>query len=569
MNRSKQIAVACLAFATLVAACGPAAGPDAGSGRDAGERSAARKRIVAAWVLPDVGSVSALPLGSEGKEIASFVHAGFGMFDDKQRLHPQLAEAVPTLENGLWKLLPEGRMETTWKLRPNARWHDGNPVTAADFLFGAEVAQDKDLGFRSALAPWNDVESVEATDALSVTIRWKRPHIEADVWFASSDQLLPKHLLEPAYREDRARFADHTFWTDGFIGAGPFRLKEYRRGSQLLFEAFDDYLLGRPKLDEVEVRFIGDASAMMAQVLAGHIDTNIDASMAPDQAAQLRDRWRDGRVVTSPFTTGNVAIFPQMLDPTVPIVLNPQFRRALLHAIDREEMVETIMIGQGGVSHLIVSRAMPEYDAVEAAAVRYEYDPRKAAQMLEEIGLRRGADGLYQEASGQRLSFDIRGLESDPQERVRATVVVADYWKRLGLDVSPFLVPPQQASDRQYISEFPTFFLSACTSTYDRVTNCFHSSQARTERTRFNGPNRSRYMNPELDALLEKFITTIPLQERVQPLREAIRIETEQAIWMGLFRGAYNTLISNRLGNRQLDTYRSDSSFAHLWDVTR
>jgi hypothetical protein len=74
-------------------------------------------------------------------------------------------------------------------------------------------------------------------------------------------------------------------------------------------------------------------------------------------------------------------------------------------------------------------------------------------------------------------------------------------------------------------------------------------------------------MNPELDALLDSFITTVPLQERVRPLREAIRIQTEQAIWMGLFRGAYNTLISNRMGERQLDTYRSDAAFSHLWDV--
>ncbi len=569
MGSAQRMTIISVILATLLVACGPAVGPDTQAARDGGNPPAAKKRVVAAWVITDVGSVSALPVGSEGKEIASFVHAGLGMFDDQQVLHPQLAEAVPTLENGLWRLFPDGRMETIWKLKPNARWHDGVEVTMADLTFGAEIAQDKDLGMRSSLAPWNDVESIDATDSLSVTIRWKRPHIEADVWFASSDQLLPKHLLAQAYTEDRGRFATHSYWTDGFIGAGPFKLKEYVRGSHILFERFDDYVLGRPRLDEVEVRFIGDASAMMAQVLAGEVDTNIDASMAPDQAAQLRERWRDGRVVTSQFTTGNVAIFPQMLDPALPLVLNAQFRRALLHAMDRQEMVDTIMLGGGGISHSIVSQAMSEHDFVQDATARYEYDPRKAAQMLEGIGLRKGGDGLYLDPSGGRLSFDIRALESDPQERVRATLVVADYWRRLGLDVTPFMVPPHQASDRQYVSEFPTFFLSACTSTYDRVVNCFHSSQARTAQTRFNGPNRSRYMNPELDALLERFITTVPLRERVQPLREAIRIETEEAVWMGLFRGAYNTLMSNRLQNRQLDTYRSDASFAHLWDVTR
>lgn len=567
MRRSKLVILLCLALVTMLGACAPALGPEAGTARDPSERPAAKKRVVTALMIADIGTVSALPPSSNGREIASFVHAGFATYDDQQQFHPQLADAVPTLENGLWKLLPDGRMETTWKIKPNVRWHDGVPLTTADFVFSAKLAQDKELALRSSLAPWDAVESIDATDASTVTIRWKRPHIEADVWFGSSEQLLPRHVLEQPYAEDRARFEDHAFWTDGFIGAGPFKLKEYVRGSRVMLEAFDDYVLGRPKLDEIEVRFLPDASAMIAQVLAGDVDTSIGFDLSPDQAVQLKERWQGGRVMTSPFTTANVAIFPQLLNPALQVVLNPQFRRALMHATNREEMVDTIMLGQGGVSHMIVSEAMPEYPAVQDAAVRYEYDPRKTTQMLEEIGFQKGTDGLYQDVSGQRLSFDLRALESDPQDRIRATVVVADYWKRLGLDVTPFLVPPQQATDRTYISEFPTFFVSGCTSTYDRVTNCFHSSQARTAQTRFNGPNRSRYMNPELDALLDSFINTIPLQERVKPLREAIRIETEQAIWMGLFRNVYHTLMSNRLQNRQLETYRSKSTFVHLWDI--
>jgi peptide/nickel transport system substrate-binding protein len=569
MTLSARLSIAVLVLTTLVAACAPVGGRDAGP-TGGNERSAVKKRAVVAWVVPQgLGAVSTLTAGNEGTYISALLHAGFGMHDDQQRFHPQLAEEVPTLDNGLWKLLPGGRMETTWKLKPNARWQDGVQVTTADFVFGAMVGQDKELALRSSLAPWDAVEGIEALDDLTVTIRWKVPHIEADVWMGSADQLLPKHLLEQPYLEDRTRFTDHPYWSDAFIGAGPFRLKEYERGSRMLLEAFDGYALGRPRLDEIEVRLVADTSALTAQVLAGDIDTNIGAqSLAPDQAEQLRHQWREGRVVTSPFTTGNIAIFPQMLNPTMPIVLNPQFRRALLHALNREEMVETIMLGEGGVSHMIVSEAMPEYQAVQDAAVRYDYDPRKAAQILDELGLRKGGDGFYQDADGQRLTVDLRVLESDPQDRVRATFVAADYWKKVGLDTTPVVVPPQQALDRAYVSDFPMFFVQGCTSTYDRVTNCFHSSQARTAATRFNGPNRSRYMNPELDALLDRFITTVPLQERVQPLREAIRIETEQAVWMGLFRNAYNTLMSNRLANRQLDTYRTRAAFSHLWDIT-
>ncbi len=566
MSLLLRASVLLLTLATTLAGCGPG-GPGAGTAQNGLEGPLIKKRVVAAFLRSDIQAISALPTDSEGRHIASIVHGGFAMDDDQLQLHAQLAEAVPTLENGLWKLLPDGRMETTWKLKPTAKWHDGVQITTADLLFGMQLEQDPDLALRSQSRGGYDlVEGVDAVDALTVTIRWKRPYIEADVMFGSSDRLLPKHILEQPYVEDKARFADHPYWTDGFIGAGPFKLKEYVRGDHVLFEAFDDYLLGRPRLDEIEVRFIADSSTMIAQLLAGAVDTTLGLSVAPDQVAQVKDRWRDGQVVASPYYTGSVATFPQMVNPTLPIVLNPQFRRALLYAVNRDEMVETIMLGQGDVSHTVVSPALPEYAAIQDAVVRYGYDPRRSAQILEELGYRKGIDGLYEDAGGQRLSFEHWGLQEE-QERVRAMLITTDYWKTLGLDVRPYIVPAQQASDRALVAQFPAFLVSACAGTYDSVRSCFHSSQARTQENRFAGSNRSRWMNTELDAALDRFSSAIPFQERVQALREAVQMESDQAVWMGLFYFPYNTLISNRLENRRPDTYRGKATFAHLWDV--
>ena len=59
--------------------------------------------------------------------IEELAHAGFSYLKLDGTRAPQLAEAVPTLDNGLWKLFPDGRMETTWKIKSNARWQDGAP----------------------------------------------------------------------------------------------------------------------------------------------------------------------------------------------------------------------------------------------------------------------------------------------------------------------------------------------------------------------------------------------------------------------------------------------------------
>ena len=71
--------------------------------------------------------------------------AGFSAEDEKGVRHPQLAESVPTLENGQWKLFPDGRMETTFRLKENLRWHDGQPLTMDDLLFTTTVLLDQDL----------------------------------------------------------------------------------------------------------------------------------------------------------------------------------------------------------------------------------------------------------------------------------------------------------------------------------------------------------------------------------------------------------------------------------------
>src|SRR4030095_14283228 len=91
---------------------------------------------------------------------------------------PQLAEAVPTTENGLWRVLPDGRMETTWKLRPGATWHDGTPFTSDDLLFTSTVVRDRELViFRDRSFPF--IEGIEAPDPQTITVRWTKPELPA------------------------------------------------------------------------------------------------------------------------------------------------------------------------------------------------------------------------------------------------------------------------------------------------------------------------------------------------------------------------------------------------------
>src|SRR5213593_2874868 len=99
------------------------------------------------------------------------------------------------------------------------------------------------------------IEVVDAADDRTLTIRWKQPYIDADSLFSSGRALpLPKHLLEKTFTEDKAGFTQTPYWNEGFISTGPFRVARWDAGSGVLLQAFDQFALGRPKVDEIEVR---------------------------------------------------------------------------------------------------------------------------------------------------------------------------------------------------------------------------------------------------------------------------------------------------------------------------
>src|SRR5947208_3959826 len=142
--------------------------------------SAGPKRIVAAirGVPPSLAGQETVRTSGNypGLDaVMELVHAAPVHADDQGGLRPQLAEAVPTLENGLWQLLPDGRMTTRLTIKDGARWHDGTPVTTDDLLLAARVDQDRELGIPRARV-WDFVEDIEPQDARTVLIRWNGPY---------------------------------------------------------------------------------------------------------------------------------------------------------------------------------------------------------------------------------------------------------------------------------------------------------------------------------------------------------------------------------------------------------
>lgn len=549
----------------LTVSCAPASGATGSVDQSGSLERASPRRLTAAIVAsPTVINTLVAQAGSTGltpglSEVQALVQSTLGANDPNSELRPVLAEVLPTVENGLWVVHPDGRMETTWKIRPGALWHDGTPLTSADLAFSYELQRDPDLRLILRNANYELVDSVRTPDDHTVTFLWRGLFVDADQ--LSTALILPKHLLAGPAADNRAGFTDLPYWRDAFVGTGPFRLADWTPGSHAVLRAFDGYLLGRPKIDEVIFRFIPDSNTLVANVLAGEVELFNSLGISLDQALEIRDRW-PGRmdVVMNSW----VVVYPQLMYANPRIILEAHFRRALLMAIDRQALVDSVQGGLSQVAHTRVSPADPAYRTIEPSIVRYDYDPRRSAQMIEQLGYTKAPDGFFRNAAGERLNVTLQAVDGFDIHR-KSIYPVADYWQKVGVAVDDITIGTRtQAVDREWRSTFPGFELNRHPNTMTRATlGVGTSSQARTPQNQYVGNNIMNYANPEWDALLDRYFTTIPLRERYAVLGQIVQHATDQVIHLGLMYDLEPSLIGSRLQNvAPRSTWQS-----HLWSV--
>ena len=274
-----------------------------------------------------------------------------------------------------------------------------------------------------------------------------------------------------------------------------------------------------------------------------------------------REQWPQGRVDAT--LASWTALFPQFLNPNPTVLREVAMRRALLHALDRQQFTDVLQGGLSPIAHSLFVPGTADYPAIEPSIVKYAYDPRAAQQLLDGLGLSKGTDGTYRDSAGQRLSMEIRTTRDDLRERLLPSIAAA--WQQLGIATEPVLIPTQAASDRSYRSTYPAFELTRQPPEPQRL----YSAEVPTPENNFRGNNRVRYASAELDTLLDRYFTTIPKPERLQALGRVAQHMTEQLVIMGIFYTVEPAMVNNRLTgitSRKVENARHPWN-AHEWDV--
>ncbi|HEY3115684.1 MAG TPA: hypothetical protein VGK54_02980 [Chloroflexota bacterium] len=202
-----------------------------------------------------------------------------------------------------------------------------------------------------------------------------------------------------------------------------------------------------------------------------------------------------------------------------------------------------------------VTPSLPEYAEVAQSFVRYDYDSARARQEIQALGYSAGPDGMLRDSAGTPLSVQIQSIAL-PDINNRTLLTVADSWQRVGVAVEPDIVPPQRASDPAYRSNYPGFQLLRYPSDiFANAAGGFHSLAARLPDNNYiargpgGGINWSRYANPDMDALVDRFLATIPRRDRLQVAGQMLHLSTEQLVVLPLFWDPSLSLASNRVKN--------------------
>ncbi|MBM2810768.1 MAG: hypothetical protein HW416_1527 [Chloroflexi bacterium] len=509
----------------LVACASPSApAPNAQTGGPSAVQAPQKPLIVGfsfepATLEPSMGS------GSGNRDIAALLSGFLTYLTPDQKPAPYLTDELPSFDKGTWIVPPDGRAQTTYRLRKNATFHDGKPITAHDFVFAHQLHTDPAMPMTKV-----DVDrrmtSVKALDDFTLFIEWTEPYLWAGTIYAPNFSPLPRHLLDEPYLADRAAFANGLHWSREFVGSGPYKLERWEQGSEMTLKAHDGFVLGRPPIETIVLRFIGDANAIVANLLAGSIDGAWHSSINYTQNIALEQAGWKGATEYWPGSAHYLEFQTKDSGNLQKAVLDVRVRQALIHAIDRQAITEGLYSGKAQVYDYWLSTDDPAFPAVNRAVPKHDYDLPRARTLLADAGWARAADGQIRNAAGEPLVMPLLS-QSDDIDQQQATVV-ADQWKILGIAPEVRVMTSGEQRDNEFRTKFAAVSYNNRPMGYD--TMVWTSTQVPTAENRWRGNDYSSYVNPRLEELWQRVMATPEPMEREAYLIDALKVMAADAV---------------------------------------
>ncbi len=421
---------------------------------------------------------------SASHDVAGLIFNGLVKYDTDLELTGDLAES--------WEVSPDG-IVITFHLRNDVRWADGVEFTADDVMFGYKTIIDE-----RTPTPYKEdflqVKKAEVIDKYTFRVTYEKPFAPAlSSW--GNLVVLPKHILE-------GKDITKIDFGRNPIGMGPFKLREWRPGQELILDSNHDYFEGRPYLDRYIYKVIPDPATLFLELQAGSVDM---MGLTPLQYTKqtnnesFRKNFQKFRYPVFSYTyLGFNLKHPWFKDKRV--------RQAIAYAIDKSEIVDVVLFGLGKPA---TGPYVPNTWPYNPDVRRYEYNPEKAKRLLKDAGwVDSDGDGIL-DKDGIPFEFTIL---TNMGNRLRMNTATIIQWRlsKIGIKVhirtiewSTFI--NEFIDKRRFQAVILGWNIGLDPDQYD----IWHSSK--TGEKEFNFVS---YSNLEVDRLLEKGRRTFNIEER-------------------------------------------------------
>jgi peptide/nickel transport system substrate-binding protein len=456
------------------------------------------------------------------QDLVALIFEGLTRFDEHGKVVPQLAES--------WSISPDGT-SYTFALRRDVTWHDGAPFTADDVILTITAMQSPEYQGVTFLADMWRTVVVSLVDSYTVRFSLREPF--APFLDYTTVGILPAHVLAGVSIQAMAE----SKFNVSPIGTGPFKVDEVS-AERIVLVANPTYYRSRPYLDRIEFQFYPDYAAVYEARKRGEVD-GIGRVLPEHLGAIGQDRSL--ALYSAPLSGYNMVF----LNLDRGIFQERAVRQAMMYALNRQKMVDTVLGGQGIVVH---SPILPNSWAYDAEVPRYNQDLKKAIQLLEEAGWYDDDKNGVRERGPLKLEFVLITNQDDPV-RVALIYEISRQLAEIGIRAVPETVPWEElVGDRLRLRRFDALLSGWQNLAPDPDPYPYwHSSQANE-----NGLNFANYINPQMDALLEEARFTTDVQRRQELYLRFQDLFSSEVPSLLLYQPVYNYAVDTSVNALQV-----------------
>ncbi|WP_342663811.1 ABC transporter substrate-binding protein [Alicyclobacillus contaminans] len=450
----------------------------------------------------DIVTVNPLFIEDDSSGDASqFIYANIYDVDRNGNVVAQpwsLADGAPQISNN--------GLTYTIKLKPNAKWSDGQPVTAEDVVWTIQTAMNPDTG-SVLMSNFDHVKDIKALDDHTVQIDLKS--VYAPFLVNLNIPALPSHILKnvPVKQLQKNAYGTDPSQT---VTDGPWKWTKWVQKQYLQFDKDPNYWGPAPHIQTIVYKIYADQNTEVQALLKGDVD--LDEAVPTTQLAAVQAR-KNITIINQPgpqfeylgfnFQASN---FPGNFDPFT----SEKTRQAIAYALDRDSMVKDILKGVGNPINSPFLLPPVGWTGADDKATHYDYDVNKAKQLLQEDGWTPGPDGILQK-DGHKFSFTLL-YNTGNSRREQVAAVIQQELQAVGIQATPKGMDfSSLVANNLNPGKFQAVLMGQVLTPDPDVTQLFSSKDFPP-----NGENMFWYKDSKVDDLLEKAVSTLDKTQRAQ-----------------------------------------------------